>query len=36
MNLTVKLGDTQRTIKWPEVPAKPAVTVTFGGQKPKK
>lgn len=36
MNLTAKLGGVQKTIQWPDTPAKPAVTVTFGGQKPKK
>ncbi|CUO71559.1 Uncharacterised protein [Flavonifractor plautii] len=36
MNLTVKLGGVQKTIKWSDAPAKPAVTVTFGGQTPKK
>ena len=36
MNLTVKLGGARKTIKWPDVPAKPTATVTFGGQKPKK
>ena len=36
MDLTVKLGGAQKTIQWPEAPAKPAVTVTFGGKTPQK
>lgn len=36
MNLTVKLGNVQKTIQWPDAPAKPNAVITFGGKPQKK
>lgn len=33
MKLTMSFGEVRKTIKWPDAPKKPSVTVTFGGRK---